>query len=840
MQITLGGNAYPVDCTMGSGFISPNAEYQKNFTCHFFATPPQRMILTHWPAKTKQQLLKEPLTLNKFRPLIPLSPKAAEYGINPDMWSEHLEIPVESHDPVVSVNLTCNANVKLIAKLSNIQQEADDSSDTHEVANQKLVYINKKVSHTKQETSIVNIRAAIPHIGWHTLNIYACKSSKNASTSNYDVILSYQLQCSTDIGSQYHIGYPILYDMAASAFDFQLLHWNKPMPDYWCENALGKLDIAFRTKPDLQFFHYIVKGKVENSGKASNTYHHNTLIAQNECDDPHLYALRTVFPSPGWWTVYLCATKPVDSDNQQPTVSGYTTVFKYCVHVKNGDSKQSFPQITVPYIKLMYPETISTSGNEILNVPFYSLSILEFYCYLTYETQTSELMENYATIAVSSSASQPDESQGKQNYNLSVIFPKPGKWFVHVYGRDRDSTTTATQKYTGLFTLNMDVEGALRDKLFPIIDTSIATALNISCYETGCITFCDDGSPFTYRFKAPRRSLHLIPNIVLNGEDNILDKKFLQRCTLLSPSPTDDSELSIYTMNAVFPSAGTWSVQLFGAHSEFSSDGYDLVMHIQLQVTKPILDMCYPTIYPAFYDLGLSIPNELLLYSQVSEGSEVKFPFNSPEAVVFDTRLSQGNEVFINQAIVQYHRDTVGSTTQNCSLHIIFPRTGQWIIHLYAGSCNVKQDENYQPDDESNIEKMAVLELKIKALSCNDTFTFPQIFDPFYSKFSLRLDELKYPLVSRVRSVPSRITIPFYSPPSVQFWHHATIPESETPHANSITRMYSDPQTGLHELSVEIAELGQVVVTLTAQISNSSDNKKQKWITVLKHTVRAL
>ena len=820
---------------MGSGFISPNAKYQKNFTCHFFAIPPQRMILTHWPPKTKQQLLKEPLTLSKFRSLIPLSPKAAEYGINPDIWSECLEIPIETCDPVISVDLTCNTDVKLIAKLSNIQQEVSDSTNTHSIANQNLVYINRKVSDTNQETSIVNIRAAIPHIGWHTLNIYACKSSRNVSTSNYEVVLSYQLQCSTGIGSQYHIGYPILYDMAAAAFDFRLLHWNKPMPDYRCETSSGKLDVAFHTKPDIQLYHYIVEGEAENPGNASNTYHHNTLIAQNECGDPHLYALRIVFPSQGWWTVYLCATKAVDSDTQQPIVSGYTTVFKYCVRVKNGSPKQSFPHITAPYIKLVYPEAISTSGSEILSVPFYSLNVLEFYCYLTYETQTSELMENFATVAVNNSTSLPRESQRKQHYILSVIFPKPGKWFVHVYGRD--STTTTTQKYTGLFTLSVDVEGALRDKLFPTINSPIATELNISCYETGCITFCNDGSPFTYKFKAPRKSIHLIPNIALNGDDNdILDKKFLQRCTLLSPSAIDDSELSMYTMNAVFPSAGTWSVQLFGAHSESRSDSYNLVMHIQLQVTEPTPDMCYPTIYPAFYDLGLSIPSELLLYSQVSEGSELKFPFHSPEAVVFDTRLSQGNEVFINQAIVHYGRDATGNTVQNSNLHIVFPKAGQWTIHLYAGSCNVVQNNNYQPDD-SNIEKMAVFELKIKALSCNDMHAFPQIFDPFYSKFSLKLDEEKYPLISRIKSIPSTITISFYSLPSIQFWHHATTPESETP---GVTRMYSDPQTGLHELSVEVAEQGQVVVILSAQMSNSLDDQKQKWITVLKHTIRAL
>lgn len=838
MQITLGGIAYPVDCIMGSGFISPNTEYQKNFTCHFFAIPPQRMILTHWPPRTKQQLLKDALTLSKFRPLIPLSPKAAEYGINPDIWSECLEVPVETCNPVVSVNFTCNTDVKLIAKLSNIQREIDDSTSAHEVAYQKLVYINRKVSPTKQENSIANVRAAVPFIGRYTLNIFA---SGNNSTSNYEIVLSYQLQCSTNIGSQYQIGYPIMYDMAAAAFDFRLLHWNKPMPDYRCEILSGKLDIAFHAKPDLQFFHYIVEGTAENPAKASNTHHHNTLIAQNEYGDPHLHALRTVFPSEGWWTVYLCATKAaLKSDTQQPTVSGYTTIFKYSVHIKKSESKQSFPHISVPYIRLTYPEAISASGREILSVPFYSLSALEFCCYLTHETQTSELMENYATVTVNSSDSLPKETHGKQHYNLHVIFPKPGKWFVHVYGRD--STATATEKDIGLFTLNVDVEGALRGKLFPTINSSIATELNISFYESGCITFCDAGSPFTYKFKAPRKSIHLIPNIALNGGNgDTVDKESLQQCILLSPSAAEDSELSMYTLNAVFPSAGTWSVQLFGACAESSSDfdSYKLVMHIQLQVTEPTPVMCYPTIYPAFYDLGLRIPNELLLYSQVSEGSEVKFPFHSPEAMVFDTRLTQGNETFINQAIVHYGKGATGNEIQQCILHIVFPKTGQWVIHLYAGSSKGVQNDSCQPE-ELNTEKKAVFALKIKALSCNHTHTFPQIFDPFHSKFSLKLDEEKYPLTSRIKSIPSIVTIPFYSPPSVKFWHHATTPDSETPDSNPITRMYSDPQTGLHELSVEIAEHGQVVVILSAQMSNSSDDQKQKWITVLKHTIQAL
>ena len=54
------------------------------------------------------------------------------------------------------------------------------------------------------------------------------------------------------------------------------------------------------------------------------------------------------------------------------------------------------------------------------------------------------------------------------------------------------------------------------------------------------------------------------------------------------------------------------------------------------------------------------------------------------------------------------------------------------------------------------------------------------------------------PLISKVGKLSSTLTIPFYtcSPPSVKFWHDANVANRSE---QSVTRMISDPKTGLHK-----------------------------------------
>ena len=826
MQVTIGGIAYLLDCTLGSGLVSPNAEYQQAFTSHFFLVKPQEFILTHWPQKISQQLLKKPLGYSEFSPLIPLSSRASELGICPDTWSELLEISAETSDPVVCITIACEKDVKILAKLI-VKQELEGNN---ELTN--CVFIRRETGSTKRKSD-VRVRVVIPSIGWFVLDIYACKSLSDTPSHNYQLVLSYQILSHTEVGNQSQIGYPIVCYVAAAAFDFQILHWNKPVPDYCCEISNGKLDITFQARQDLQFFHYIVSGDAENPDDPDSFQMYNTLVAQNKCGDPSLYVLRCVFPSPGFWSVHLSATKTIDHNSQQLTVSGYTSVFKYHVCVNNGVRSESFPCINVPYISFNQPEVISASGNEILKIQFHSTRELDFYTYLTFEMPTGEPLESYTVVTAEDI--QQKEPTIQQHYNLGVIFPKPGRWYVHVCGE----SLTNKHRFTELFVLNMVVEGALRNKRFPKIYSSVAAALKVGCYDTGSASFADDGSPFEYKFRAPSSGVSLIPSITpKNIDSNKFSEEYLQQCTFLSPSIVDGSGSCVFTMNAIFPSTGTWSVQLFGRLSGSVSNDYNVVIYIQLQVSKPVLNKCFPTIFAPFYRLGLSLPNQPFLISHVVDSSEMKLPFTSPDSVLFDARLTLDDESFVNQAIVEHIEGDAGDvagSVQYRMLHIIFPKAGDWVVHLYAGNSNAAAVSE-KSDIHQNINKEGVLELRVKVLSFNDTLAFPQIFDPFYDKFSLKLAKEQYPLVSKVNHLPSKVTIAFYSPPNVRFWHSVILSTSSM--ANSMTRMNSDPHTGLHELSVEVTECGQWTVTLYARESSVLDS--EKWIAVLLHTIQAV
>ena len=798
---------------MGSGFVSTAVDYQQDFTHHYFAVPPQDMVLTHWPQKANQQLLRKPLSSSEFQPLIPLSSRAVGLGIYPDTWSEVIDIPAGTPHPVVSISMACKADTKVLTKLSMGLEHGDSNELSH------CVFVHREGDKT-------SIRAVVPGSGQYILDVYA---SSTKPTPNYQVVLSYTILCSTEIGSHLHIGYPTIYNVAADVFDFQILHWNKPMPDYCCDNSVGKLDIVFRAKPDLQFFHYIVPGDGEKADDLNNACHYNTIVAQNKSGDPSLHILRSVFPSQGSWTVCLCATKTVDSNSHQPTVSGYTTIFKYNVHAKSAISNESFPYIKAPYIDMKQPETIVASGNEILNVQFCSSKVLDFYSYLTFEKQRGQQLESYTQVVAKGVLE--EEPRCPQLYDVGAIFPKPGNWYVHVCGRDNNQ-----QKYTELFSLRLEVKGALNYKRFPKLDSSVANALNFSCYETGSITFHDDGSPFTYKFRAPSSGVEFVPSIAqTNVESSAFDEEYLKRCTLLSHSVENDRDFSVYTVNVVFPSAGAWSVQLFGKHLDPTSkvNDYSLVLYIELQVNTPTPNMWYPSIYPSFYNLGVSIPSNLLLYSNTTDACEYTLPFHSPESVLFDTRLMQGSEMFANQSIVQ-HISSSNNTT-NRELHAIFPKSGEWLVYLYAGKyTTVQKSRNDQK--EAMVNKEPILELKVNAQAFNDSLAFPQIFDPFYTTFSMRVDKGQCPLTSRVSQFPCMVTIEFYSPPNVEFWHGSQL--STRSEANSVTRLNSDRHSGLCTLSVEITERGQWIVTINARMSEEQDS--QRWTAVLMHTIQAV
>ena len=796
-----------VDCTFASGYVSSSKNFCKSFNCHYFAVPPQQLILTHWPLHDSWQLLNKPLTLEKFQPLIPVSSRTIGLGIEPESWSEVVEI---SNDPVVCIRLQCKHNLPILSTLVS-----NDESINHEISsisNNELTFIN-------QEENFVSVRASPPRKGLYFLNIYACEPLQDVLSQNYRLVLSYLIKNEREIVNQ--VGYPIVDHTTSSKFNFKLLHWNAPRRDYCCENT-GRLDAVFRARPNVQFYHYIVPDKTADSTTFSHNdmYHFNTVVVQNDVGDPSLYMLRAILPTRGWWSIYLYAKNPEIDTNFQLTNSGFALVLRYSVYVQIGISDHSYPNILSPVVSMLDSESVSAPGDEIFSFSFNSSRKFNFHSYLTFDQQTSEPVDNFTTVENFASSSQ---------YRLKVIFPKPGKWYVHVFGKDIEDTEQVS--YSGLFVLRIVVNASLKNTMLPKLNHVLADTLNVKHLNSGSITFKDDGSPFTYKFVIPNNSVDLIHSIKPHLTDNTnFNEGLLQHCTsLFFDKHVEDfthPKSTVCSFNAVFPWAGTWTVQLFAAL--MGSNSYDCLIEMKLHVSTPTPNFCYIKVHPSFYHLELSIPEKFLSYNPTTDKSEIEVPFKVPDNVQFVWNMEYVNngEKFFHQAIIHRQENlkpAFDRIMQDCILYVIFPKPGDWLFQLYGRTrSNELQEErhNYQ----------SIMEIRMNTSSFNNELGFPHIFDPFQCVFGMRLDEEKLPLVSKVSNIPSTVSIPFYSPPNVKLWYDIEVNNSVTQPSAQL----NCASENLHELLIEINKKGKWTVILYAQLITS---QKNNWTAVLKHTV---
>lgn len=801
----IGGIPHLLDCTFASGYVLSSIFY-KSFNCHYFVVPPQQMILTHLPSDDSLQFLKEPLTLEKFQPLIPMSPSAKGLGIEPEAWSEVIEIV---DDPVVHIRLRCKENVNVLASLS-ATNEARIYDTAKSDSQEKFIF-------SCREENMVHIRAIPPQKGQFFLNIYACESLENESSQSYHLVVSYLLKNKREIMNQ--VGYPLVNRAEVSAFNFKLIHWNAPNRDYCCEN-FGKLDVVFRARPDLQFYHCIIPGEfaTPDPTQGNDTYRFNTLVVQNEDGDPSLYMLRTIFPTQGWWTLHLYAKKPGNDNNFESLQKGYALVVTYNVYVQISLPEQSYPNMLSPYISMLQPESISSSGDEIFSFYFNSSKTFDFHSYLTFEEQTGESMDNFTTIKTVTESNQ---------CKLSAIFPKSGTWYVHVFGKDVNDPLQ--KSYLGLFVLQMKVKGSLRNTIFPKLNQSLAKALNVHYPNSGSVTFQDNGSPFVCQILVPKGGcidlIHSIKPHNAGDTRRTSSEALLQHRTSLSFSPSTDNYNSsiLCSLKAVFPWAGTWTVQLFAASVGYKR--YVSLIEVSLPVNNPTPDVCYIKIHPSFHHLNLSIPERFLSYNPTTDASEMEIPFSAPESIqfVWNIEFIKTGEKFFQQAIIHNQEET-SSQDYNHILHVIFPKPGEWIFQLYGrkNGDETQQKHNYQ----------SVIEIRIKASSFNNELGFPHIFDPFQRVFGMKLVKEKLPLITKVTSLPSKIIIPFYSPPNVKLWHDIEVDNSSN--AQPTAQLNQDSISGCHELTVEVNKVGRWTVILYAQLT---DAEKKNWTAVLKHTI---
>lgn len=785
LQVSVGGISIILDCTSGGN----------SHTSYYFGAAPQQLILTHLPTNPSHQLLLSPLSLEDVQAIIPIPVTTVKEGIVPLTWSNTLEAATESQCPVVSVQLRAPENCLLSAKL--IPEPEIDLPDESFDQN---VHLERSEDHW-------TIQAAASRKGNYKLNIFRKFFQKdNLSSEDESMCLSYNIKCETD--SELKLGYPKLHEAAITTHQVNLLHWNSPTQSYICQNMSGLLAIVFEAKSNIKFDHYILPGRVgvKDINTAGNIKRFNTMLANNsKC----LYQLQAVFPSNGWWTV--CLTGALDSG-----MKTYTPLMTYYVYVTVGLPRSSYPHILSSDITCKNTKPITSEGGGKLKMQFLSSKHHTCHHHLTFDTPNNDQLDGYTKVDFEGKV------DGKECYvyGLVAIFPEPGNWYIHVYSKENKSSNCSEH----LFKMNVSVTGAMKNTSFISNNQSVGEIYGIDILNNGLFKFLDNGEPLNYVFKALRKVNFFHTLKSKDDEDSAYDYS-----TYLSSEASDDeteSPTATYTLSAVFPSEGKWLVKLF-ASKEYTN--YSLVLSLSVNVSHPSPQLCYPRIKPAFSQFDMKICGETALMKSTCEAEELEFPFQAPEGNFFtwNMELVSNGEKSHSNAFIHY---VVDSETYNQLLHIIFPQPGEWLVRVFSKQMSDTQDKtsNFRP----------IFELRLKSLTYRSDASFPQIFEPFYSTFNLRIDRKDLPILSKVEQIPTKITIPIYGSSNIEFWHDIDIEcedeNSENFNVEDQCKIISDDFAGKHKLIIEINAKGKWMVLLYAKKSTALGHN---WISIMKCVV---
>ena len=748
------------------------------------------MILTHWPLSKKWQLLENPISLRDYQDLVPLAAPVAAQGALPQMWCERIHIPKGAQDPVATVRVHKKPGTSFSTSLVKVEQNAAPSVSSNTAENSAQVLENNVF--VQESDDDICFRVAVPQNGCFALNIYIGKVT-DASALNSQLAFSYLIECEMD--PKYTTGYPMIFTKASKAFEFELLHWNLKK-SYSPENETGTLDIVFRAQPKLQFNHYLLPGIVKATDDSRSCEVHSTMMVSKLENDESRYKLRVIFPSEGWWSIFLWAAKPNNA-------SGDTALLNYQVYAKSGQEGASYPHIYTPDITMDIQDPIKPTGTEVHSIAFRSLKCLDFRCFLTNDISAGERLEELVTVE------KLGTNTSEQVYKVHIVYPKPGKWFVHVFSREKYSTE---ETYHKLFDFPVEVEHSMERTHFAFDDEDFAEAQGIVLMDNSLVTFHDSGEPLLYHFKAPTgmEFMHTLKRC--NSEDT-LDSHY----TYLSAANTGD-QTADYTLRAVFPSPGRWTLEVFSKC--IATGTFKFVFNITVDVNRPITSACFPKLHHSFYQLGLSIPQENALYNTSCEAGEFQLPFEAPDDITFRWSMQhvKRNTQLLNHSFVHY----CPNSSPNRIFHLLFSELGEWIASLYGKR---KADKTTE---------LPVLDLRIKATNSTIDKAFPQIYEPFRATFQLNFDKSHLPIVSRAREIPSTITINFLAHSGVKFWHDATLMDTDM---KQVTRMISNNDTGVNELTAELTENGQWVISLCAQHADSVD---KEWIPIMNHTIQVL
>ena len=845
-----------VDCTFGTGYLDRSKEFKRVYSRHYFATPPSKLILTHWPEKEEWQLLETPVTQEELKSIVECPAYTSGMGIEPCTWSRSIQL--SGRDAAASIDLTAKHSVQITTKLTPLDNDLQIS--------QNIVNFDNLVS-VQRNADEVKIRVVLP---WKGNFIFAISASqeKKQEFPTHRVCLCYRIQ--SPVNPVGEVGYPKVYEMAASAFKFKLACWSQAVNDYVCESYSGDLNLTFTAEKNISFSHYLISGKTRNTRPEDEgtIFRYNSIIVadshNNSSNDTPLYMLKVVFPKEGWWTICLSGMKANPNEDVE---SGFTTIMSYQVYARKGKPKSTYPNIYSSQVSFcQFDPIIATS--KTLEVEFLADNPMNFHSFITFSHSNAEPLDCFVQVL-----DLENTLSSRRQYQLKAIFPKAGKWYVHVFGKEKDSTRD--QPLRVLFRLLVDVENPMADAIIAQVNSEFAKCVQITVADEGYTSFCDNGLPFSIGFTCDlqgiefQHQLRLAESNSQAASEGSETMSLLEHCSYLAypvkieakavdheasgeVSPANKSESSdqdvaksfqnisqevtlasklpnAYRLHASFPWAGKWIVELFAKHPD--EESFILAFHVNLDIKIPSKGVCYPKIFAGFHELGFSIPEQVTTYNPLCGTSEFQLPFNAPNSLQFVWSIKLNGRDSVKLRKQGFVHQFGNNRSPSHHFRLSFCKSGIWTAQLFAKP----RLATIEVDNKSiKTNFLPVLEVSLRVQTINRDASFPLIYDAF-SRFGLSLAKTHLPFISRVTCLPAKVVIPFFSPPDVKFWHKVDPADSCREESNLLARMVSNPDTGLHELRFKATEAGVYRISLWAQ---PLDSKDTEWLPVLCHTVQ--
>jgi transglutaminase/protease-like cytokinesis protein 3 len=250
--VEIDGRWYLLDATWGAGFANEYREYIRQFEEHYFLTPPEQLIYTHFPEDKKWQLLTTSVSLEEFERSVLLKPAFFRYGLK---LKSHLNGYIKTNKEV-QITIGVPHEIVLIAQIYQNGNRLNESYTfgQRRTPNEFIIY------------------AVFPRSGEYILRIFAKQEN---DPGKYIWVLDYKVVAGSV--KQVNPGFPEAYN----AFSDNDVFLFKPLTKFL---RAGQAHTFTLSAPDAEDVAVAVNGELVPLKKQGSLFKENIEIGRGKVE----------------------------------------------------------------------------------------------------------------------------------------------------------------------------------------------------------------------------------------------------------------------------------------------------------------------------------------------------------------------------------------------------------------------------------------------------------------------------------------------------------------------------------------------------------------------------